>query len=82
MVTGLDCHFHFVKMYGCHQFLNWWPQMPTGHLQLNGFESGTDANKKEEALANVTKLMTLPCGAKIKRMSASVTGCTFSVKSA
>ena len=26
--------------------------MPTGHLQLNGFESGTDTNKKEEALAS------------------------------
>ena len=26
--------------------------MPTGHLQLNGFESGTDTNKKEEAKAS------------------------------
>ena len=32
--TGLDslgC-----ASYGCHQFLNWWPQMPTGHLHLMG----------------------------------------------
>jgi len=25
--------------YSCSQFLNWLPQMPTGHLHLDGFES-------------------------------------------
>ena len=51
-VTGLDCHFCFAKMYGSHQFLNWWQQHPTGVLHLDGFESGTITNKKEEALAS------------------------------
>ena len=37
---GLDCQIvpggeQFVR---CHQFLNWWQQMSTGHLHLNGFE--------------------------------------------
>ncbi len=32
--------------------MNWWLQMPTGHLLLDGFESGTDTNKKEEADAS------------------------------
>ena len=26
--------------------------MPTGHLYLNGFASGTETNKKEEAIAS------------------------------
>ena len=51
-VTGLDYHFCFAKMYGSHHFLNWWPQRATGMLHLDGFESGTITNKKEEALAS------------------------------
>ena len=27
------------KNQGSHQFLNWWQQMPTGHLHLDGFKS-------------------------------------------
>ena len=38
-VTGLDCHLRRAQMYGCHQFLNWWQQMPTGYLHFDGFES-------------------------------------------
>ena len=27
------------KLYGCHQFLNWWPGLSTGQSHLDGFES-------------------------------------------
>ena len=37
--TGLDGRFAPGKAYGCHQFLNWWPQDATGFLHLDGFES-------------------------------------------
>ena len=39
---GFDLHFSFPdrkKNYCSHQFLNWWQQVSTGHLHLNGFES-------------------------------------------
>ena len=39
-VTGLDRQFAKGKLYGSHQFLNWWQQMPTGHLHLDRFSSG------------------------------------------
>ena len=32
-------HFRFAGNQGCCQFLNWQPQMSTGHLHFNGFES-------------------------------------------
>ena len=31
-------------------FLNWWPQMSTGHLHRNGFESRCPAKKKTHTL--------------------------------
>ena len=43
---GFDCQFAEGKLYGSHQFLNWWQQVSTGHLHLNGFESLSEANKK------------------------------------
>ena len=36
---GLDCISRFAGNQGCCQFLNWQPQMSTGHLHFNGFES-------------------------------------------
>ena len=39
--------------YGSHQFLNWWLQMSTGHLHLDGFESGSIPTRKREATASL-----------------------------
>ena len=36
---GLDCISRFAGNQGCCQFLNWQPQMSTGHLHFDGFES-------------------------------------------
>jgi len=39
-VTGLDLHFlPMAENKGSHQFLNWWQQVSTGYLHLDGFES-------------------------------------------
>ena len=43
---GFDCQFTGGKLYGSHQFLNWWQQYATGILHLDGFESQSEANKK------------------------------------
>ena len=45
--TGLDGRFAGGKAYGCHQFLNWWPQDATGILHLDGFESRSLHQNKE-----------------------------------
>ena len=65
-ITGVDGHFYsvergagdrtrlpfcFAKMYGIHQFLNWWMQHPTGVLHSDGFESGTITNKKRGGIS-------------------------------
>ena len=42
---GFDCQFAEGKLYGSHPFLNWWQQVSTGHLHLNGFESLSEATK-------------------------------------
>ena len=34
--------------FGSHQFLNWWPQMSTSILHLNGFESDVHIKHKKE----------------------------------
>jgi hypothetical protein len=33
--------------YGSHQFLNWWQQLSTGQLHLDGFESTTPTKQKK-----------------------------------
>ncbi|MBQ1170568.1 MAG: hypothetical protein IIX49_07040, partial [Oscillospiraceae bacterium] len=48
-LTGLDCHLGFAKMYSCRHFLNWWQQMSTRHLHLDGFE--LDHRKQQKRLA-------------------------------
>jgi len=38
--AGLDLHFlPMAENKGSHQFLNWWQQVSTGYLHLDGFES-------------------------------------------
>ena len=37
-----------------HQFLNWWQQVSTGHLHLNGFDSVSLTHKKRETLLRVS----------------------------
>ena len=49
--TGIDLHFLFLleKENNCsHQFLNWWQQVSTGHLHLDGFDSLVAGDKKRE----------------------------------
>jgi len=44
---GFDLHFCPLGKNKCsHQFLNWWQQLSTGQLHLEGFES-TSKQKKD-----------------------------------
>jgi len=43
---GFDYQFAFGKLYGGHQFLNWWQRYATGISHLDGFESQSDGKKK------------------------------------
>ena len=55
--TGIDLHFLFLleKENNCsHQFLNWWQQVSTGHLHLDGFDSVFLTHKKRETLLRVS----------------------------
>ena len=38
------------NLYGSHQFLNWWQQMSTGHLHLDGFEPHIATKKKNHTI--------------------------------
>ena len=48
-VTGLELHLRpgMGADNSSHQFLNWWQQVPTGHLYLNWFESSPYQQKEE-----------------------------------
>ena len=49
-VTGLDCISRFAGNHGGSRFLNWLPEMSTGHFHLGGFEFGAFISKKAPRL--------------------------------